>query len=138
MMLAPMISPFRTLTNAELRFSIPATTAAVNAVGNVTLVPDRVITVAAYLKLKPNRAKNDRPEGIPILADAFEGWAVEPMVLPAEIRSLSRATATIGGISGTFTLDANILNAPYGRTGLGGTIEELSGTKISGWFVRQG
>lgn len=131
-----MLSPYRNFVNAEITFlkaGIPTT----NAAGNITtrLVP--LITVTAFVKAVDKRPDKHRPEGIPESAIAYECIAVSPMVLPPEIKPLQRAIAKISGEEGEFILENGPLNPPYGREGLGASLEQRTGTKFYGWFTRK-
>lgn len=75
---------------------------------------------------------------MPELAIVVKGYAVEPMSLPASISPLEPAEMVMPPHKGTFTLDANIINAPYGRAGIGAKLEKHLGTAFGGWFVITG
>jgi hypothetical protein len=134
-------SPFKRLQNATITFTALASAPTANALGNLT-VTTRNITVTAYLELKDHHPKDNRPEGVPIISDYFEGHATSidgvesAIILPPQIHPLSKGEAMISGERGSFTMDGSIINPPYGREGIGAILERKTGTKFGGWFVR--
>ena len=131
-----MLSPYRNFVNAQITF-LKAGKPTTNSAGNVSTPLEPSITVQAYVKVQDKRSDKHRPEGVSEDAIAYECIAVEPMILPPEIKPLQKAKVVISGEVGEFILENGLINPPYGREGLGATLEERSGTKFYGWFTRR-
>lgn len=131
-----MPSPFRNFVNAEITF-LAVFNESENEVGNIEFSDlVEIATVTAYVKEAGKRPEKHKPPGIAETAIAYECIAVEPMVLPPEIKPLNKARATISGVPGELTLENGLINPPYGRQGVGAITEKSVGTKFFAWFVR--
>lgn len=128
-----MSSPYAEFENATIAFEIAKRTAGTNAAGNRKITQE-IQPVRACLKV--GKPKNDRPASVPESAEFWEGHAIDPMILPPELKPLASGKAELSGYSGKFTLDSGTLNAPHGRAGIGALMEEAQGTFFSGWFER--
>lgn len=134
-----MASPFTNLDNATIIFQISTAVATTtDDWGNVVDAQGN-LTVKAFLKI-PNitaASKMPRPNVPGLSQDAiyFEGYAVNPMTLPATVKQGSWGTATIGGMTGKFYLE-QFVNPPYGKGGIGLIVQNAAGTRIEGWLQR--
>nr|WP_290224176.1 hypothetical protein [Trichocoleus desertorum] len=128
-------SPFAAIANATITFQIPARGAATtDDVGNVVLTTAPLKVVAYLKKLNLQSASRIRP--LPGLDDKsiyYEGYAINPMRLPAEIKVGMKAPVMMGRDSGFFLI--NEINADFGSDGIGALLEAAAGTKIAGWFM---
>ena len=133
-----MRSPFLQYQNATLTFDQLVGSSGVNAVGNRKLQTDS-LTVTAFLKrvVLISASQVQRLPGLNSEADYWTGYAVTPMQLPLDIKQGDRAKAVISGEHGIFIV-YGLINAPYGRNGIGAVVERTAGTKFSGWFNRGG
>jgi hypothetical protein len=129
------VSPFAAIANATITFQIPARGATTtDDVGNV-VTATAPFKVVVYLK-KLNLLSASRIRPMPGLDDKstyYEGYAINPMRLPAEIKVGAKAPATLGRESGFFLI--NEINADFGSDGIGALLEAAAGTKIAGWFI---
>ena len=129
------MSDFEELANANLVFALASSGSEPDAFGNVIPIAS-LIEIRAYLKIVTDRKsplflqrnQQSDPDAI-----AFDGWCVEPMLLPLSIGEQAEAALVWNGNSGKFVL--SFINAPYGRSGFGAELEAEIGTRISGWFV---
>lgn len=129
-----MASPFTVLQNVTLNFQ--------QATGNTTDVwgnpQPSIATVPVQATLKiitnPDSAKllqsrfRDQTDSI-----AMRGYCISPMELPAGLGEDSEAVMEWNGRSGIFHVV--LVNPNYGRDGIGAFIENITGTKLVGWFT---
>lgn len=131
-----MTSPYKGLTNTALTFEISGTTTTTDEFGNVIDV-DGSLAVTAFLKQPSvqqlSKIPNINVPGLTQEAVYYVGWCVVPQTLPATVHQGDWADCTLGGSSGRFYL-RDLLNPPFGRSGVGSTIETAAGTRIEGWF----
>jgi len=132
-----MPSPFKTLPNATLLFEITGTTTTTDEFGNVTDV-EGSLSVTAYLKQQQlGKIPRVNVPGMRQDATYYIGWSINPQTLPATVRQGNWATCTMGTTTGQFYL-RELLNPPFGRTGIGAVLESAIGTRIEGWFQTEG
>lgn len=128
-----MGSPFESLKNGTLTFEISGSGTTTDELGNVVANSSSDRRVEVYLKRAAGKQKvMTRFAGVEETAVWFEGYCVAPQTLPTTIVEHMWARAEIGGTEGYFCL--GMINAPYGRAGIGSLVEKSAGTKIEGWF----
>lgn len=135
MPLAPAVSPFAGLENAQLSFLLLSSATAVDELGNAAPVYNSQ-PIAAYLKIVTNTKTQNllqanaqvEPNSI-----ALEGWCVSPTLLPETVQEETDATAVFNRQQGLFRLV--LINPPYGRDGIGAMVQAEAGTQIVGWFI---
>lgn len=125
-----MSSPFASLENASLIFSVPSQQMDADEWGNITPVADK-LTVRCWLSataLPGQKAVVDVVlPGVDESAQNLKGYCIEPMFLPDYITHGSEAIATIGSEKGRFIL----------YRGLDGIATPVTGSPLSGVFRRQ-
>lgn len=131
-----MVSPFKGLANTSLTFEISGSTTTTDEFDNVIDV-DGSLAVSAFLKQPSvqqlSKIPNVNVPGLSQEASYYVGWCVSPQVLPTTVKQGDWAGCTLGGAVGRFYL-REVLNPPFGRSGVGSAIETAVGTRIEGWF----
>lgn len=126
-----MSSPYAGFENSVIIFPVQSGEVETDEFGNVVSVTRSVKVIA---KLKQSSVVQQAKAGdIDDNAILIEGFCVEPMVLPASIKTKTWATVDFSGTEGFFYL-TDPINPPHGRLGIGAIMEQEAGTKIVGWF----
>lgn len=128
-----LLSPFSDFINATLIFQVPIAGSTVSASGNM-IPKSEEFCVEAFVSLLSTKAEKNRPDMAGEGSTAYEGYAVNPMLFHPAIRPGMPAKAVISGMEGLFVLDNSVINPPYGREGMGATLEQETGTRFMGWF----
>jgi hypothetical protein len=109
-----MGSPFSFASNATLTFSVPSSKYVLDEYEN--LIPE-LIPLTITCLLKPSPSKPDIDGGIDQSETTFEGFLVDPLELPIEIKPYTKAIARItvaNGVveTGEFTL-LKVIQNPF-------------------------
>lgn len=125
-----MPSPFPALLhNATLNFT-RVTTGGVDEFGNPVQSGAETITVTAFLKTKRDPRYGSQ-QGVDLSQTYLEGYAVNPMTLPAWVKPGVACTGTIEGLgSGRFYLQGSAQVAKE-------LLESIAGAKLVGYFEAQ-
>lgn len=139
-----MGSPFEPFANATIVFQVATGATTTDDYGNV-VEGRKSLKVKAMVKLlNMNPLYSKKPiapmvEGLAPDAVYIQGYCTSPATLPKTVRGGMWGQMDWSGTSGDFYLEGPV-NSPFGRgTGIGGLVENVTGTKINGWFqIRAG
>ncbi len=119
--------------NATLTFEV-ITDAIASDDSNFT-IETKLIKVQAFMKAASGKIATQfqRLPGVDDTAIMVEVYCVIPRTLPVSIAEESIADCTFAGLKGKFYMHP-LINAPFGRFGMGAGLEKRLGTRLIGWI----
>jgi hypothetical protein len=122
-------SALKELANATATFTVPtAGTTTDAATGNI--IPNTA-TVTVTFYLRQGGTSNQDLQGVQVEGDAFDGYAIEPQILDARVKSGVTGTLSFAGDAAAPCIVSRA-RFPYGSTGLlGATLQSTLGDRIS-------